>query len=154
MKVLMKSIIRHKLTRFYFFAAAVTFISSGCDDSTTFNEPFNFKEIFIEQVKPSEGDLRRMELYPDSDSLVLPDSFIYIVKIRADLPPPSNSGFRIYFGDEQVKEFGSYNEGIFFKVYHKKDLNDLAGKELLYSFDPAGEILNPTGIFMPVYGSG
>lgn len=55
---------------------------------------------------------------------------VYIVKVYVKLPPPGAEGYRLWIGDEEVREYGSFRHGLFFKAYGEEQLSRWAGKPL------------------------
>lgn len=55
---------------------------------------------------------------------------VYIVKVYVKLPPAGAEGYRLWIGDEEVREYGSFRHGLFFKAYGEDQLSKWAGKPL------------------------
>ena len=116
----------------------------GCSEPSIGKSQFIFENIFIERIKSSDGDRQRIRQLQLNTS----DSSIYIVKIQAQLPPPTGSALHVYLGDTEIEQYGPYTNGIYFKVYSEETLNILLGKELSYSID-RDETRHLTGIIVP-----
>lgn len=94
---------------------------------------FTVEKISIEKIKSSQGDKKRIKQALASKTIDVSGKPVYVIKIKTNLPVYTNSGCRIYFGDMEIKEFGSFENGVFIKVYSEEKLKELEGKELSYS---------------------
>lgn len=55
---------------------------------------------------------------------------VYLVKIYVKLPPPGAESHQLWVGDEEIREYGGFKHGIFFKVYGPEKLAQWAGQPL------------------------
>jgi len=88
--------------------------------------------IEIAQIDPSPGDVKRIEQKRKKAGATAngAEDQVHVVKIYVDLPTPGAAAPVFYIGDEKIEEYGSFNEGIFVKVYSVKQLQSWQGKPL------------------------
>ena len=55
---------------------------------------------------------------------------VYLVKVYVKLPPPGAEAYGLWIGDEEIREYGGFKHGIFFKVYDPEKLAKWAGQPL------------------------
>lgn len=56
----------------------------------------------------------------------------YLVTIKGTFPRDQAIGMELYIGDYRVPEYGGMKDGIYFRIYDEKLLNNLEGKEFRY----------------------
>ncbi len=60
----------------------------------------------------------------------------YLVTLKGTFPRDEGLGMELYIGDYRVPEYGGTKDGIYFRIYDEKVLNNLEGKEFRYRFGP------------------
>jgi hypothetical protein len=84
----------------------------------------------VTRINPSKGDLRkakhRQQDVPDQEVQV------HAVRLHVDMPPAGGEAYLLYIGDALVQEYGSFSDGIFFKVYDPKELQLWRGKPVRF----------------------
>src|SRR5436190_1009928 len=79
--------------------------------------------IDITRIKPSNGDLRRIRQKQKEETAgVKQEDQVFAVRIYVKMPRAGARGWELYLGDVKIEEYGSFVEGIFFKVYDRKNL--------------------------------
>jgi hypothetical protein len=111
-------------------------------------EGFHLHAVTVSPAQPGKGDeerikWRKKKLEDKSEG----PSPVYIVKLYAEVPPAGARGYKLFVGEEPIREFGSFSEGIFFKVYHRQDLKKLMGKGIMVG--KSGEAPEATGRSFP-----
>jgi hypothetical protein len=87
--------------------------------------------VTISAVQPDAGDAKLIawEKQKKGQAQTAPAP-VYVVKIYCEMPSPGARAYRLYIGDEQIREYGSFPAGIFLKVYDADVLRKWAGKPL------------------------
>lgn len=102
--------------------------------------------IELVRVNPSKGDLRRVKekqkQLPPGTAL---QEEVYVVKVYVEMPPARAGGPLLYIGDTN-QQFGSFAEGIFFKVYDQRDLQARRGQPVRFVH---GDQIVDLGIVFP-----
>src|SRR6478736_4193391 len=92
--------------------------------------------VEIVKIKPSAGDVRKAKEKHKSDAAAAAqEEQVHVVKIYVTMPPARAKGWNLYIGDTKIEEYGSFGEGIFFKVYDPKDLDAWKGKPVRFRMD-------------------
>jgi hypothetical protein len=55
---------------------------------------------------------------------------VYLVKVYIKLPPMGSESYQLWVGDDEIREYGGFKKGLFFKVYDEELLGKWAGKPL------------------------
>lgn len=88
--------------------------------------------VEVIRINPSKGDLRRVK---EKQKQLPPGSAlqekVYVVKLYVEMPPARAGGPLLYIGDAN-QQFGSFAEGIFFKVYGEGDLQARRGQPVRF----------------------
>lgn len=74
----------------------------------------------------------------------------YLIRLHGDFPTRGARLMELYFGDERIGEYGGFPGGIYFMVYTRERLNELAGREIRYRFGEGdirsfGQTFEPNG---------
>jgi hypothetical protein len=93
--------------------------------------------IKVSRISPSSADLQKARHKAPND----PQGHqVHVVKLYVTMPPPGAELYELYIGDERIEEYGSFDEGIFFKSYQRKDFE--AWKDRPVRFICNGETMN------------
>ena len=85
--------------------------------------------IEVIRISPSKGDLQRVERKRKQAGVRADEEVqVHVVKIYVDMPAPGAQACLLHIGDEKIKEYGGFAEGVFFKVYDRKQLQSWEGK--------------------------
>ena len=96
--------------------------------------------LVFSEVEPTPSDLARIERLrkvkakKNKESLANNQSKrVYGVKLYVELPSVSD-GPVLYVGDMRIGEFGYFEEGIYFKIYNKEDLERCYNKPIRFIY--------------------
>ena len=99
-------------------------------------------------ARPEMADLRKIRHYAAERSVEV-EEVSYIVKLYLETPPVYNSlGMELYVGDQQIRRYSQFENGIYFKVNDPQQLSTLQGEEIRFRRPGMDEFVN-TGIRLP-----
>ncbi|MBI4785199.1 MAG: hypothetical protein HY785_28420 [Oscillatoriophycideae cyanobacterium NC_groundwater_1537_Pr4_S-0.65um_50_18] len=99
-------------------------------------------------ARPEEADLRKIQHYAAARGAEI-EEVSYIVKLYIQTPPVYNSmGVELYVGNQQIRQYSQFKNGIYFKVNDLQQLSDLQGKEVRFHRPGSDEFIS-TGVRMP-----
>ncbi len=88
-------------------------------------------------------------LFANDKSFPVP---LYIVKIYLNrLLPVIAEPCYLYIGDKRIYEYGTFSKGIYFRIYDKKELEELEGNKVLITL-PRGKVITSIESF-PLYST-
>ena len=76
--------------------------------------------IEVIRISPSTGDIQRVKQKGQ-------EIHVHVVKLYVNMPEPGATAYRLYIGDNLIDEYGSFDEGIFFKSYDRANLSSWRG---------------------------
>ena len=79
--------------------------------------------IEVVRINPSSGDIQRVKQKGPQGQEI----HVHVVKLYVNMPEPGATAYRLYIGDNLIEEYGSFDEGIFFKSYDRANLNSWRG---------------------------
>ena len=99
-------------------------------------------------ARPEMADLRKIRHYA-AEQVAEVEEVSYIVKLYIETPPVYNSmGMELYVGDQQIRRYSQFKNGIYFKVNDPQQLSTLQGEEIRFRRPGMDEFVN-TGIRLP-----
>ena len=97
---------------------------------------------------PEAADLRKIRHYAAQRGTAIAE-VSYIVKLYIQTPPVYNSlGVELYVGNQQIRHYAQFKNGIYFKVNDPQQLAVLQGQEVRFRRPGAGDFMN-TGVRFP-----
>lgn len=99
-------------------------------------------------ARPEPADLRRIHHFTAQTGEQV-EEVSYIVKLYIESPPVyDNMGLELYVGDEQIRKYSQFKNGIYFKVNDPQQLSALEGQPVRFRRPGSGEFIN-TGVSFP-----
>ncbi|WP_088889514.1 hypothetical protein [Leptolyngbya ohadii] len=99
-------------------------------------------------ARPEEADLRKINHYAARRGAEV-EEVSYIIKLYTENLPLYNSmGVELFVGDQQIRQYSSFKNGIYFKVNDPQQLSTLQGEEIRFRRPGTNEFVN-TGIRLP-----
>jgi hypothetical protein len=99
-------------------------------------------------ARPEAADLRKIQHYAAARGAEI-EEVSYIVKLYTETPPVYNSmGVELYVGNQQIRKYSRFKNGIYFKVNDPQQLSTLQGQEVRFRRPGADEFIN-TGVRVP-----
>ena len=99
-------------------------------------------------ARPEAADLRKQRHYAAEIGADV-EEVSYIVKLYLkNTPPYDNMGFEFYVGDQRIRKYSQFKNGIYFKINDPRRLSALRGKEVRFR-RPGSEEFTSTGINFP-----
>lgn len=99
-------------------------------------------------ARPEGADLRKIRHYAAERGTEI-EEVSYIVKLYTQTPPIYNSrGVELYVGNQQIRQYSQFKNGIYFKVNDPQQLSALQGEEVRFRRPGADEFIN-TGVRLP-----
>jgi hypothetical protein len=99
-------------------------------------------------ARPEVADLRKIHYYAAERGSEI-EEVSYIVKLYTQTPPVQNSmGVELYVGNQQIRQYFQFKNGIYFKVNDPQQLSTLQGEEVRFRRPGAEEFIN-TGVRLP-----
>lgn len=99
-------------------------------------------------ARPEPADLRRIHHFTAQTGERI-EEVSYIVKLYIESPPVYNSmGLELYVGDEQIRKYSQFKNGIYFKVNDPQQLAALEGQPVRFRRPGSEEFIN-TGVSFP-----
>ncbi len=83
--------------------------------------------------------LKKPVVRPDRNGLDRSWSQAYMVRLRITEPPALGPVFELYLDDKKIQEYGGWEEGVYFWVYDREQLQTVSGKTLSYRFARTGK---------------
>lgn len=71
----------------------------------------------------------------------------FVVHLKGHLPPPRDMALELFVGDWKVPEYGSTEDGLYFRIYDPELRKSLKGRDLRYRLGP--QELQPLGLRLP-----
>ncbi|WP_416669834.1 hypothetical protein [Egbenema bharatensis] len=104
--------------------------------------------VQLQPARPEAADLRRIEHYAAARGTDV-EEVSYIVKLYIETPPVQNSlGVELFVGEQQIRQYSQFANGIYFKVNDPQLLAALQGEEVRFRRPGADEFIN-TGVRVP-----
>ena len=98
------------------------------------------KAVVFSEIKPSSADLKKIGRLREAKARVGKQAAavdqprqVYLVKSYVELPSTSMA-INLFFGDERITEYASFDGGVYFKVYEKAHLEKLYGKPVRFVY--------------------
>ncbi|MGI0484974.1 hypothetical protein ACN4EK_06020 [Pantanalinema rosaneae CENA516] len=99
-------------------------------------------------ARPEVADLRRIHHFA-AERREKVEEVSYIVKLYVQSPPVYDSrGVELYVGDQQIRQYSQFSNGIYFKVNDPQQLATLQGEEVRFRRPGSDEFIN-TGVRIP-----
>ena len=99
-------------------------------------------------ARPEAADLRKIRHYAAERGAEV-EEVSYMVKLYTQTPPVYNSmGVELYVGDQQIRQYSQFKNGIYFKVNDPQQLSTLQGEEVRFRRPDTDEFIN-TGVRLP-----
>lgn len=99
-------------------------------------------------ARPEVADLRKIRYYAAERGADI-EEVSYIVKLYTQTPPVYNSmGVELYVGNQQIRQYSQFKNGIYFKVNDPQQLSTLQGEEVRFRRPGADKFIN-TGVRLP-----
>jgi hypothetical protein len=99
-------------------------------------------------TRPEAADLRRLQHYAAERGRAV-EEVSHLVKLYIESPPRDNSmGFELYVGDERIRKYSQFANGIYFVVNDPQQLSVLRGREVRFRRPGSEEFIN-TGVIFP-----
>jgi hypothetical protein len=99
-------------------------------------------------ARPEMADLRKIHHYAAERGAPV-EEVSYIVKLYTETPPVDNSmGVELYVGNQQIRKYSRFKNGIYFKINDPQQLSTLQGEEVRFRRPGAEEFIN-TGVRLP-----
>lgn len=108
-------------------------------------------DIQLLLARPEEADLRKIQHYAAERGITAADAekASTIVKLYLKTPLPNDSmGVELYVGDQQIRRYSQFKNGIYFKVNDPQKLSSLRGGEVRFRRPGTDEFIN-TGVHIP-----
>jgi hypothetical protein len=104
--------------------------------------------IQVLPARPEAADLRKIRHYAAQRGTALAE-VSYIIKLYTQSPPVYNSlGVELYVGNQQIRQYAQFKNGIYFKLNDPQQLAALQGQEVRFRRPGAGDFMN-TGVRFP-----
>lgn len=99
-------------------------------------------------ARPELADLRKIHHYAAERGAEVAE-VSYIVKLYTEAPPVDDSlGVELYVGNQQIRQYSRFKNGIYFKINDPQQLSSLQGEEVRFRRPGADEFIN-TGVRLP-----
>jgi hypothetical protein len=99
-------------------------------------------------ARPETADLRRLHHYAAETGTPV-EEVSYLVKLYIDSSPIYDStGFELYVGEERIRKYSQFTNGIYFVVNDPRQLSALGGQEVRFR-RPGSEEFIHTGVIFP-----
>ena len=99
-------------------------------------------------ARPEVADLRKIHHYAAERGAEVQE-VSYLVKLYTGTPPVYNSmGVELYVGNQQIRKYSQFKNGIYFKVNDPQQLSNLQGEEVRFRRPGEEEFIN-TGVRLP-----
>ena len=99
-------------------------------------------------ARPEVADLRKIRHYAADRGAEI-EEVSYMVKLYTQTPPVYNSmGVELYVGNQKIRQYSQFKNGIYFKVNDPQQLSALQGEEVRFRRPGADEFIN-TGVRLP-----
>jgi len=116
--------------------------------------PFSATAVTVTPAAPEPGDIdglawEKTRAGKDSNTAAAEaaEDPVHLVKVYVKLPPAGAETYRLWIGDEEIREYGGFKHGIFFKVYDPEKLAKWSGQPL--SMARSGRTPEPLGQDFP-----
>jgi hypothetical protein len=107
----------------------------------------NVVSVEVIPAQPKPADLKNIGHIAETEGVPL-DPVAYVVKITLEtMPPVTSQGFELYLDDYRVRNYRSFQHGIYFKVFNPRFFTKHGGKQIRYCL--AGERFQDTGFRLP-----
>jgi hypothetical protein len=104
--------------------------------------------VEVAPARPDAADLRKIKHYAETRSKELEEvTLVFKIYLEA-LPEPTGQAYELFIGDHLVRNYGSFDKGIFFTVNDPDLAQTLAGQEICFGIPGQEELLH-TGIRIP-----
>ncbi len=98
------------------------------------------KAVVFSEIKPTPADLKKIDRLRKAKARVSKQAAtenqpkqVYLVKIYAEIPSTS-AAIDLYVGDVRIREYASFEGGVYFKIYEKDHLQKLYGKPVRFVY--------------------
>jgi hypothetical protein len=99
-------------------------------------------------ARPEAADLRKIHHFAAQTGTSI-EEVSYIVKLYTGTSLPQNSlGVELYIGEQPIRQYSQFKNGIYFKVNNPQQLSALQGQEIRFRRPGLDEFIN-TGIRVP-----
>ena len=99
-------------------------------------------------ARPEAADLRKIRHYATARNAPV-EEVSYIVKLYIQTSPiHNNMGVELYVGDQQIRQYFQFKNGIYFKVNDLQQLSTLQGEEVRFHQPGSNEFID-TGVRLP-----
>lgn len=99
-------------------------------------------------ARPEMADLRKIQHYATATGSEIAE-VSYLVKLYTENSLPQNSlGVELYVGDQLIRQYFQFKNGIYFKVNDPQQLAALQGQEVRFRRRGSEEVIH-TGIRVP-----
>jgi hypothetical protein len=104
--------------------------------------------IQIVPTRPEEADLRKIRYYAAEKGIPVQE-VSYIVKLYiSSAPIYDNLGFELYVGNEKIRKYSQFKNGIYFKINDSHQLSVLQGQKVRFR-RPGSERFIETDVVFP-----
>lgn len=93
-----------------------------------------FKNISISSYEISVHEFEKPFMKIDTKGTKRSYTKVYIINLKGNFGEPSAIPVDIFIGDYKVPEYGGTKDGIYFRIYDEKLLEDLENKQFSYGF--------------------
>ena len=99
-------------------------------------------------ARPEEADLRKIQHYA-AERGADTEEVSYLVKLYIKTPLVQDSmGVELYVGDQPIRRYSQFKNGIYFKVNDPQKLSSLRGREVRFRRPGTDELIS-TGVRFP-----
>lgn len=104
--------------------------------------------VQLQLARPEAADLRRIQHFAATRGADV-EEVSYIVKLYIETPPVQNSlGAELFVGDQLIRQYSQFKNGIYFKINDPQQLATLQGGEVRFRRPGSDEFIN-TGMQLP-----
>src|SRR3954447_21349744 len=113
-------------------------------------ENITLQSIEVHEVRPQAADLRKIRRHSAERAALLPE-ITYLVKLNlAVMPPPDALGYELYIGDQLIRKYSQFKNGVYFKVADPAQLEVYRGQQVRFRRPGADEFIETNVTFPAV----